>query len=304
MRVLVTWGTKFGGTLGIARIIGDELERHGYDVDIIPAPEVARLDRYDAVIIGGGVYANRWHADARHFVARHVRALRNIPVWLFSSGPLDDSADRGPLPTPHQIAVLSDRIGAIDHVTFGGMLSANAKGFPAAAMAKKLAGDWRNPERIRAWAAEVARQLPTARPRPSSEPPARAAWRIGAHAMIGWAALAIVMLGGVADVFRVIAAPLVFAAIAVHYFRPVGSREPLPTALSITALVALLDVAVIAGLVRNDFSMFASVTATWLPFALIFLAVWIAGLVMSTRPWPKSSTPSPSHREAPHASPA
>jgi menaquinone-dependent protoporphyrinogen oxidase len=44
-------------------------------------------------------------------------------------------------------------------VTFGGRLPADAKGFPASAMAKTHAGDWRDPERIRGWAAEVAMEL-------------------------------------------------------------------------------------------------------------------------------------------------
>ena len=51
------------------------------------------------------------------------------------------------------------RIGAHGHVTFGGRLPADAKGFPASAMAKTHAGDWRDPERIRGWAAEVAMEL-------------------------------------------------------------------------------------------------------------------------------------------------
>jgi hypothetical protein len=32
--------------------------------------------------------------------------------------------------------------------------------------------------------------------------------------------------------------------------------------------------------------MFASVAASWLPFALIFLATWATGSLMSTMPWP------------------
>jgi hypothetical protein len=31
-RVLVTWGSKRGGTEGIGKIIAGELERHGFDV--------------------------------------------------------------------------------------------------------------------------------------------------------------------------------------------------------------------------------------------------------------------------------
>lgn len=59
-----------------------------------------------------------------------------------------------------------ERVGAIGHATFGGRLAPDARGFPAAARAKRLAGDWRNESRIREWAREVARRLPFARPGP------------------------------------------------------------------------------------------------------------------------------------------
>jgi menaquinone-dependent protoporphyrinogen oxidase len=52
-------------------------------------------------------------------VNRHVSRLRTLPVWFFSSGPLDDSADRDEIPAPAQVAVLAERIGAKGHVTFG-----------------------------------------------------------------------------------------------------------------------------------------------------------------------------------------
>ena len=48
--------------------------------------------------------------------------------------------------------------GARGHVTFGGRLRPDATGFPANAMARKLSGDWRDPDQIRGWAASVAAQ--------------------------------------------------------------------------------------------------------------------------------------------------
>jgi menaquinone-dependent protoporphyrinogen oxidase len=120
---------------------------------------VRSLAGIDAVIVGGGLYANRWHRAARRFVLRHREALRQLPVWFFSSGPLDDRADREILAPPGQVQRLMERVGALTHVTFGGRLSPDARGFPASAMARTHAGDWRNPERIRAWAAELARRL-------------------------------------------------------------------------------------------------------------------------------------------------
>jgi menaquinone-dependent protoporphyrinogen oxidase len=147
-----------GGTRGIAELVGDALTDAGFQVDVRPASEVSGLDPYDAVVIGGALYTGHWHRHTRRFVKRHTGALRERPVWVFSSGPLNGSAAEEIPPVP-QVQQLLDRIGARGHITFGGRLPADAKGFPASAMAKSHAGDWRHPERIRGWAAEVAMEL-------------------------------------------------------------------------------------------------------------------------------------------------
>jgi len=159
MRVLVAYGTKMGGTAGIAEIVGDALTDAGFQVDVRAAVDAADVGAYDAVVVGGALYAGRWHRHARRFLKRNAVALRGRPVWLFSSGPLDDSATAGDIPPVEQVRRLLELVGARGHVTFGGRLPAGAKGFPASAMAKTHAGDWRDPERVRAWTAEVAPQL-------------------------------------------------------------------------------------------------------------------------------------------------
>ena len=102
MRVLVTWGSKYGGTAEIASTISDELKAVGVEVALMPASDVHELRGYDAAIIGGALYGKRWHRDARRLVTRHIAGLPGIPVWLFSSGPLDSSADRFDIPPPRQ----------------------------------------------------------------------------------------------------------------------------------------------------------------------------------------------------------
>ena len=92
---------------------------------------------------------------------------------------------------------------------------------------------------------------------------------------------------GVALTLHAIAAPLIFTAVAARYFRGRGAREPLPTALAFSAIVAALDAVIIAGLLQRSVAMFASFIGTWLPFGLIFLATWFTGFVFSTMPWPK-----------------
>jgi menaquinone-dependent protoporphyrinogen oxidase len=159
MRVLVTFGSKRGGTAGLAAMIGAALTEAGCDSIVRPAKDVGDVGGIDAVIVAGALYANRWHRDARRFVRRNASALHELPVWLVSSGPLDGSAEERDIPPTRQVAKLVRRVGARGHVTFGGRLESGAKGFPASAMAKKMAGDWRSPTHVRRWVTTVVGEL-------------------------------------------------------------------------------------------------------------------------------------------------
>lgn len=157
--VLVTYGSSRGGTAGIAQAIADAMRADGCTVDCKPADEVESLGGYDGVVIGGALYMGRWHRDAWRFCRQHEERLRELPVWLFSSGPLDDSASSGDISPTGQVARLMTLIGARGHITFGGRLERDAKGFIAASMAKTRAGDWRDWAQIGAWACEIATQV-------------------------------------------------------------------------------------------------------------------------------------------------
>lgn len=293
MRVLVTWGSKMGGTAGIGRMLEETLRSHGFDVVAVSAEEVHSLEGVDAALIGGALYANRWPANVRRFVQRNIAGLRHIPVWLFSSGPLDDSADRAEIPPPLSVGVLGERIGALGHVTFGGRLAADAKGFPARAMAKTSAGDFRNPARIRGWADGLAQQLPSARPGEPIEHPARSLSRLLGFGVLGWA----LCLGAVASAFPVtgpaaatavhsLATSLFFAGVGWRYFRARGSRDPLPTASTWTTLTIVLD-SLVAFSFGPSVPLFRSVFGTFLPYLLLFVATWATGFVVSTMSWPE-----------------
>ncbi|HET6213509.1 MAG TPA: flavodoxin domain-containing protein, partial [Micromonosporaceae bacterium] len=160
--VLVAYGTENGSTAGIADIIGATLQAEGLRVDVRPADQVRDVSGYDAVVLGGAIYNRRWHRDARQFARRHARTLSGRPVWLFSSGPLDTSAEDNQIAPVPQAAVAAGRLGAREHVTFGGRLTEQASGFLARAMVRNgRAGDFRNPERIAGWSRTIAAQLRT-----------------------------------------------------------------------------------------------------------------------------------------------
>ena len=159
MTILVCHASKRGGTEGIAATIADALRDAGHDVRLEPAAGVRGLDGARAVVVAGSLYATRWHGDARRFVRKHAAQLRELPVWLVASGPLDDSADAGTLPPVPHLRDAAASVRARGTVTFGGRLEPDAKGFPASAMAKTPSGAWRNPERIRQWAGQVHAEL-------------------------------------------------------------------------------------------------------------------------------------------------
>ena len=172
MRVLVLFGSKRGGTRGVAQTVAQALDQLGVQAEARPPQEVRSLGGYDAAIVGGALYAGRWPLRLRWFVRRHAAELRALPVWCFSSGPLDDSAERADLPPTPAVRRQMDLVRARGHATFGGRLAADARGL-ARPLAKTHAGDWRDADHVRAWASEVARELMSAGPRrPRAEPPA------------------------------------------------------------------------------------------------------------------------------------
>ncbi len=292
MRVLVTWGSKLGGTAGIAEMIASELRSCGIDVVAIPASHAWSPAAFDAVIVGGALYANRWHADARRYLERYTHELSRVPTWLFSSGPLDDTAERDMPDPPRLVRALAARIGAQGHVTFGGRLEENAPGFIASAMARKTHGDWRDPVRIRTWARKIAAALPTARPQPTVEPVGRSPLVAVEYAAAAWALpaslfvlLAVLGPRWLALLAHVIAMPVWFALLAGRYQQILGARAPAPVALLWTGMTGCLYLFLLTTPLRDHGIWIpTSLVGLWIPLALAFLASWAAGAISAMLP--------------------
>ncbi len=159
VRVLVAYATKYGSTRDIAETIGETIRASGLEVDVARASAVTDLLPYQAVVLGSALYAAHWRREANRFVVRHTHALQRRPVWLFSSGPLDHSADAGILPPAPSVAITTDPIHARDHRTFGGRLAADTPGMDPQILATHPIGDFRDWEAIRSWAAGIAREI-------------------------------------------------------------------------------------------------------------------------------------------------
>ncbi len=109
---------------------------------------------------------------------------------------------------------------------------------------------------------------------------------IFAHAMIGWAYCgALIGVGRqlfpiqTTLVIHAIGAPLGFVVISFVYFRKFCFTHPMQTAVLFLSIVVGLDLFLVAPVFERSFAMFASVLGTWIPFALIFLATLVTGLL-------------------------
>jgi menaquinone-dependent protoporphyrinogen oxidase len=160
--VLVVYASKHSSTAEIAERIAAAMRSGGCDADARPAAEVDDLSGYAAVVLGSAVYAKRWQRDARGFARRHAAALRGMPVWLFSSGPLGAVGEHPTAPTPPVAERLVTHLGAREHVIFGGRVPTDPGNFVERAMLKNTpperrdARDW---PAIEEWARGVASQV-------------------------------------------------------------------------------------------------------------------------------------------------
>lgn len=144
-------------------MVAKALVDHGIEVTVDSAAEITSLSGYDAVVVGGALYNNHWHSDASDFVNRYASALRELPVWFFSSGPLDDSARSGALAPVAQVRDLARKFDIRGHMTFGGVLEHRAGGRLSAFLSYGEVGDWRDPNQVVQWAERIVAQLGEAR---------------------------------------------------------------------------------------------------------------------------------------------
>jgi menaquinone-dependent protoporphyrinogen oxidase len=170
MTVLIAAASKHGGTEEIAARIGADLAERGVPVEVKKLRDVTDLGRYDAFVVGSGIYLGTWLKEARRFVDTHAAELARRPAWLFASGSI--VGDPPPADDPDALrAGLAEKLvaktGAREHKLFGGKLDMSELGLlekAAVRGAHATEGDYRDWREIDEWAADIARQLQDRQP--------------------------------------------------------------------------------------------------------------------------------------------
>ncbi|WP_042438106.1 flavodoxin domain-containing protein [Sanguibacter keddieii] len=160
MRVLVSAASKHGSTREIAAVVAQALESAGIACDVVEPADVATATGYDAVVVGSAVYIGQWLPDARDLVDRLAEQLREVPVWLFSSGLADQPSKRGNSAPATTARVES--LGARGHRHFPGKLDVLQLSLAERATilaARGKYGDNRDMDAVRAWGEGIAAEL-------------------------------------------------------------------------------------------------------------------------------------------------
>ncbi len=84
-KILIAYDTMHGSTAEVADYIGKELTAAGEDVTVKRVTELARLDGYRAVILGGPVMMGRWTAPMTQFLERHRDVLQLCKCAVFTT---------------------------------------------------------------------------------------------------------------------------------------------------------------------------------------------------------------------------
>jgi menaquinone-dependent protoporphyrinogen oxidase len=160
MKVLVTAASRHGSTDEMADAIGATLDGAGIEVVRVAPDEVQNLVDYDAVVLGSAIYMGRWMDASRAFVERFRGELAQLPLWMFSSGPIGDPPK--PEGTPPDVLALIDRVRPREHRVFAGVIDRHELGLAEKVVTRVVRapdGDFRQWADIGAWASGIAETL-------------------------------------------------------------------------------------------------------------------------------------------------
>lgn len=164
-KVLVIYASKYGATVGIAKRIGEVLNKSGLQVDVLSANDVKDPTVYDAVVFGSAIYFGLWRKEATKFLKANEKTLSKMPLWIFSSGPTGQGDPvklvQGHL-FPQSLNRLIERIKPRDITVFHGKADEGKMNNFEKFVLKKVgaeSGDFRDWNLIDSWSQSIADKI-------------------------------------------------------------------------------------------------------------------------------------------------
>ncbi len=161
MKLLVTYASKYGSTAEIAEVIGEELHKRHYEVEVKSVDDVDSLIGYDVFVIGSAVYAGGWMKSATRFLYSNQDVLASHPVWLFSSGPTgqgDPNEIMDGWTFPEDLKAVLEKVEPKDVILFHGKIDPDRLSSTERMIIKSVkatVGDYRDWLVVRGWARRI-----------------------------------------------------------------------------------------------------------------------------------------------------
>ena len=158
-RILVTYSSQLGSAPGIAKEIGNELQKAGHDVEVGDMKTVLSLENYRAVVMGVPVYAGfAGLGEIGNFAKRRFAdELSRMPVALFGIGLVYEGTKKNDEYVLKNLNNAISPLVPVSMVHFCGVVDENKLGFwqHFGNIAKIPSGDFQDWDKIRAWAREL-----------------------------------------------------------------------------------------------------------------------------------------------------
>ena len=142
--------------MGIAEAIAKELTEQGLIAEAKPVEYVSAVLQYDAVVLGSAIYFGHWLKAAVEFAGANLQALSERPLWLFSSGPVEEVSSA---PSSVEAASPIRSLTPHGHRVFLGALDKSRLGLVERSVVRAVHGeygDFREWDDVRSWAGDIA----------------------------------------------------------------------------------------------------------------------------------------------------
>lgn len=163
-KILVTYATRAGSTVGVAEAIAKTLAESGAQVDLRPMTEVSDLTPYHAVVAGSAIRGGKWLPEAMKFMKTHQAALKQKRFAAFlvciTMSMASETARQG---VPLWMKPVRDMVPPVSEGYFAGALDFSKLPMNPRILLMRLMvvfgiwkeGDHRDWDAIRAWAASL-----------------------------------------------------------------------------------------------------------------------------------------------------
>lgn len=169
-KILVTYASRTGSTVGVAEAIGKTLIQNNLDVTVLPMQDVTDLTPYQAVVAGSAIQGGQWLPEAMQFLETHQAELRQKPFAAFlvcMTLALKNEKMRENANVSDWLAPIRARVKPVSEGLFSGALdiskvptlSDRLEFRVSVMMGVWTEGDHRNWQAIHAWASDLPAKL-------------------------------------------------------------------------------------------------------------------------------------------------